>query len=74
MKKSKKELIEEAAALAKEHAEKKIVIESILNDLDKEEEVSQKHIGGIAAVNEVLKEMEDIEIRHTKVLEEIRSN
>lgn len=74
MKKNKQELIEEAAKLAKEHEEKKHVIETILNDLDKEEKVSNKHLGGIAAVNEILKEMEDIEIKHIKVLEEIKGS
>lgn len=74
MKKSKQELIEEAARLAKVHEEKKRVIENILNDLDKEDKVSKKHLGGIAAVNEILKEMEDLEIQHIKILEEIRGN
>lgn len=62
----------EASRLAKEHQEKKLVIENILNDLDKEK-ISGKHVSGIAAVNEILKEMEDIEIKHSKILEEIRN-
>jgi len=74
MKKNKQKLIEEAAKLSREHQEKKKVIEAILSDLDKEEKVSQKHIGGITAVNEILKEMEDIEIKHIKILEEIKAN
>ena len=74
MKKSKQELVEEAAKLAKQHEEKKRVIENILADLDKEDKISKKHIGGIAAVNDILKEMEDIEIKHTKVLQEIKGN
>lgn len=74
MKKNKQELIEEASLLAKEHQEKKKVIEAILNDLDKENKMSNKHISGITAVNEILKEMEDIEIKHIKILEEIKEN
>lgn len=74
MKKNKQELIVEAAKLAEEHKSKKSIIESILNDLDKEGKMSKKHIGGIAAINEILKEMEDLEIRHLKVLEEIKTN
>ena len=74
MKKSKQELILEAANLAKEHQFKKSVIENILNDLDKEQNISEKHIGGISAINEILKEMEDLEIRHSKTLEEIKNN
>jgi len=73
MKKTKKELMEEASKLASEHQEKKIVIEKILNDLDKEK-ISGKHVGGIAAVNDILKEMEDIEIKHAKLIEEIKAN
>jgi len=71
MKKTKQELILEAAELAKTHQEKKMIIENILNDLDKEK-ISNKHVGGISAVNEILKEMEDLEIKHSKILEEIR--
>lgn len=71
MKKTKQELIDEAASLAKAHQEKKLVIEAILNDLDKEK-ISNKHIEGIAAVNEILKEMEDLEIKYSKLEEEIK--
>lgn len=72
MKKTKKELMDDASKLAKEHQEKKMVIENILNDLDKEK-ISGKHVGGIAAINDILKEIEDIEIKHSKILEEIRN-
>lgn len=71
MKKTKQELIDEAASIAKAHQEKKLVIESILNDLDKQN-ISNKHIDGIAAVNEILKEMEDLEIKYSKIEEEIK--
>jgi len=73
MKKTKQELMTEASKLAAEHQEKKMVIENILNDLDKEK-ISGKHVGRIAAVNDILKEMENIEIKHAKILEEIKGN
>ncbi len=72
--KNKQDLIVEAAKLAEEHKLKKNIIENILNDLDAEKNVSKKHVGGIAAINEILKEMEDLEIRHSKILEEIKTN
>ena len=74
MKKNKQDLINEAAKLSEDHQFKKIIVENILNDLDKEEKVSKKHISGIAAINELLKEMEDLEIKHLKILEEIKTN
>ena len=74
MKKNKKELVEEAKNLAKIHQQKKDVIQKILSDLDKEEKVSQKHLEGIAAVNEIMKEMNVIEEEHEKILEKIREN
>lgn len=74
MKKNKKELIIEAANLAKLHQQKKDAIEKIFLDLDKEEKVSNKHLGGIAAVNEILKEMTTIELEHEKVLEQIKES
>jgi len=74
MKKSKQEITDEIAEIAKAHQEKKLVIENIFNDLDKESKMSDKHINGIAAVNEILKEMEDLEIKHSKLIEEIKAN
>ena len=74
MKKNKKELIIEAASLAKSHQQKKDAIEKIFSDLDKEEKASNRHLGGIAAVNEILKEMLDIELEHEKILEQIKKN
>jgi hypothetical protein len=74
MKVNKQELIVEAARLAKAHQNKKEAIEGILNDLDKEEKMSPKHISGISAVNDILKEMEQLEAEHSKILEQIKAN
>jgi len=69
---TKQELLSEARKTASAHEEKKIVIKKILDDLDKEENTSQKHINGIAAVNELLKEMRALEEEHEKILLEIK--
>jgi predicted metal-dependent RNase len=74
MKKNKKELTEEAKKLAIIHQQKKDVIDKIFSDLDKEEKVTQKHLAGISAVNEILKELKEIEQEHEKILEQIRQD
>lgn len=74
MKKNKQELIEEAANIARSHQQKKEIIEKMLSDLDKEKKMSEKHINGIAAINEILKEMEILELTHSSVLEQIKGN
>ena len=72
MKLNKQELIDEAARVAKIHQQKKDVIEKIFSDLDKEEKTSQKHLDGIAAVNEILKEMKIIETEHENLINKIK--
>lgn len=72
MKLNKQELIDEAAKIAKIHQQKKDVIEKIFSDLDKEERASQKHLDGIAAVNEILKEMKAIELEHENLFNKIK--
>lgn len=74
MKKSKQELIDETKVLSEAYNQKKEVIEKIFSDLDKEEKASEKHLSGIAAVNEILKEMKELEEKHAKILEEIKGN
>ena len=74
MKKTKQELIEEAAKLAGIHINKKEVIEKIFSDLDKEQKASSKHLSGISTVNELLKEIELIEQEHAKIIEQIKEN
>jgi len=74
MKVNKQELIEEAARIAKTHQQKKEAIEKIFSDLDKEEKASNKHLSGIAAVNEILREMNSLEQEHEKILGQIRES
>lgn len=69
--KTKKELVAEAAELGRKHLQKKEVIEKILSDLDKEGKVSQKHLDGIAAVNELMKELNELEIQHEQIRKQI---
>ena len=70
--KTKQQLIEQAADLARKHQEKKDVIEKLLNDTDKEKEISGKHLSTIATVNEILKEMTLLEIEYKKITEEVK--
>lgn len=72
MKKTKKELIEEACKLADEYELKKQVIQKILEDLDEIKLFGEKHISGMATVEEIKTEMLEIEIKHEKILEEIK--
>lgn len=69
---NKQQLIERAASLAKLHQQKKEAVELIFLDLDKEEKISSKHLQGIAAVNELVKDMEALEKEHSDVLEMIK--
>lgn len=73
MKKNNSELILEIASIAKAHQAKKEVIETILSDLDKEEKASYKHIQGMATVNELMKEISDLEIQYTELRDKIKS-
>jgi hypothetical protein len=74
MKKSKQELIDETKALSLAYSQKKEAIEKIFSDLDKEKTTSNKHLSGIAAVNEIMKEMKELEEKHAKILEEIKGS
>ncbi len=74
MKKNKQELILEVADLAKLHQQKKDAIEKIFSDLDKEQKISNRHLGGIATVNDILKEMADIELKHEEMLKQIKES
>lgn len=73
MKKTKQELIEEIAIIAKKHLQKKEAVEKIFSDLDKETKMSNKHLGGIAAVNELVKEMKILEDEHEALMNEIKN-
>jgi hypothetical protein len=72
MKKTKKELMEEACKLADEYELKKQVIQKILEDLDNIKEFGDKHISGMATVEEIKIEMQEIEKKHEELLSEIK--
>lgn len=75
-KKTKNELIKEAQVLADQMIEKKELIESILNDLDKkaEKKVSQEHAEGIALIEELFTEYEKIELDQLRLFEQIKKS
>lgn len=70
--KNKQELLDEAGRIAKLHQQKKAVVISMLDSLDKEEKMSSKHLEGIASVNELMKEVEILEKEHSNILEQIK--
>lgn len=70
--KSKIELTEEAKKIAIAHNQKKEAIEKMLNDLDKEK-ISPKHIQGMSVINDMLKEMQELENQYNQIREQIRS-
>jgi DNA repair protein RadC len=73
-KKSKKELLILAQELADEFENKKKVIEIALDDLDSKEKIGQEHYTGIMVIEELFKELDEIEARQEKVIEHIKKN
>jgi succinate dehydrogenase/fumarate reductase flavoprotein subunit len=69
---SKKELLEEARRLANLHKSKKDLIYNIMKDLDQGNKSSQMYIGGMAKINDTLKEMKELEEQYEKVYLEIK--
>lgn len=72
--KNKKELIDEANKIAKEHSFKKSVIETMLNDLDGKKTFSEEHINGMAIIEDILKEMDELQIKHDQIREQIKNS
>lgn len=64
--------MEEACKLADEYELKKQVVQKILEDLDNIKEFGEKHIAGMATVEEIKNEMTEIEKKHESILEEIK--
>lgn len=64
--------MEEACKLADEYELKKQVVQKILEDLDNIKEFGEKHISGMATVEEIKGEMSEIERKHELILEEIK--
>jgi hypothetical protein len=71
-KKNKNELIKEAQELADKYFEKKEVIETALNDLDSKKKIGQEHLKGMAIIEEMFNELDEIELKQLKILEEIK--
>jgi len=72
MKKNKKELIKEAQELADVILEKKKIIETALNELDSLEKVTSEHLSGMAIIEQVFTEIDEVELKQLKVFEEIK--
>ncbi len=70
---SKKELIEKANKLAEEHQLKKELIESILNDLDKNKELTEAHINSMGIIQDILKELDILEDEYEKIKLKIKN-
>lgn len=74
-KKNKQELIKEAQALADKLEEKKAVIKTAIDDLDDKavkEGVSEKHLSGMAIIENLFTEYEEIELEQLKIIEAIK--
>lgn len=71
-KKNKNELIKEAQELADKYFEKKEVIETALNDLDSKNKIGQEHLRGMIIIEEMFNELDEIELKQLKILEEIK--
>ena len=75
-KKSKNELIKESQDLADKLSEKKKVIETALDDLDDKaakDGVSQEHASGMALIEQLFTEYDEIELEQEKVFDKIKS-
>jgi len=74
-KKTKKELIKEAQEFADKLEAKKAVINTALDELDKkaaDKGISSEHISGMALIEKLFVEYEEIELEQLKVIEQIK--
>lgn len=71
-KKTKKELILEAQMLADKFEEKKAVINTALNDLDSKKKIGPEHINGMAIIEEMFNELDEIKLEQDKIFEQIK--
>lgn len=74
IKKNKKELIQEAQELADKFNQKKAVIETALNDLDSKDKVGPEHIQGMAIIEDMFNELDEIELKQFDVFEKIKKS
>jgi hypothetical protein len=72
--KNKKELILEAQVLADKFEVKKAVINTALNDLDSKEKIGPEHISGMALIEEMFNELDQIKFEQDKVFEMIKKS
>jgi DNA-binding GntR family transcriptional regulator len=70
--KTKNDLIKEAQELADKYAIKKEVIETALNDLDSKEKITEEHIGGMAVIEQLFNELDEIEVEQLSIFEKIK--
>jgi len=76
-KKTKKELILEAQELADKLIEKKKVIETALDDLDAKavkNGITQEHLSGMAAIDDLFTEFDEIHLQQAKIFEKIKTS
>lgn len=74
IKKNKKELIKEAQELADKFNQKKAVIETALNDLDSKDRIGPEHIQGMAIIEDMFNELDEIELKQFDVFEKIKKS
>lgn len=74
--KSKKDLIKDAQDLADKMSEKKQVIENILNDLDNKAElgIKEEHLSGMALVEQLFTEFDELKLQQDVVFEQIKKS
>ena len=68
----KKELLKQIADKAIEYEGKKELIRSILDELDKEQTYSNKHLESIAIIEDIKKEMQVIEEEHQELIKQAK--
>jgi len=76
-KKNKNELIKEAQVFADKLDEKKAVIKTAIDTLDDKaakEGVSAEHLSGMAVIEKLFTEYDEIELEQLKVIEQIKKS
>lgn len=75
VKKTKKELIVEAQQLADKLQEKKDIIKTAIDNLDekaKKGNISSEHLEGMAVIEQLFSEYDELELEQLKILEKIK--
>jgi len=74
IKKTKKELIIEAQKLADKFDEKKAIINTALDSLDSKENIGPEHIDGMAIIEELFIELDQIKQEQSLIFEQIKKS